>query len=74
MTVNISVGEVYDENSPYIPSEESQSEKFTTTFAQEKDTIREILRYAYAFQEDNGARIIMDGEVIVMVYQPEGAQ
>ena len=74
VTVNISVGELYDENSPYVPSEESQSEKFATTDAQEKDTVREILRYAYAFQEDNGARIIMDGEVIVMVYRPEGAQ
>ncbi|MBQ7197970.1 MAG: hypothetical protein IJS29_01780 [Selenomonadaceae bacterium] len=76
MTVNISIGDVYDENSPYVPAAESNLEKYSTTNPNEKDTVREILRYAYAFQENKGAenRIIMDGEVIVMTYRAGGAK
>ncbi len=75
-TVNISVGEKYDENLPYVHVGEADSPQYVTTNGAEKDTIREILRYAYAFQEDKGAenRLIMEGEVIVMLYRPGGAQ
>ncbi len=74
MTVDISVGDFYDEKKPYEPSEESRSA--ITTDAADKDKIREILRYAYAFQEDKGAEnsVIMPGKVIVAVYQKGGAK
>lgn len=75
-TVNISVGDKYDENSPYVPAEESRSEKYITTSLEQKDSIKKILRYAYAFNEgkvtDN--RQIDEGEVIVMVYRAEDAE
>lgn len=75
MTVNISVGEHWDENNPfYSPApEESASDEYATTNADEKDLIRDILRYAYVFQEDKGAdnRQIAEGTIIVMVYRPE---
>ena len=74
MTVNISVGERWDENNPfYKPAEESTSDEYATTNADEKDLIRDVLRYAYAFQEDKDAenRQIAEGIVIVMVYRPE---
>lgn len=75
MTVNISVGEHWDENNPfYSPApEESASDEYATTNADEKDLIRDILRYAYIFQEDKGAdnRQIAEGTIIVMVYRPE---
>ena len=74
MTVNISVGERWDENNPfYKPAEESTSDEYATTNADEKDLIRAVLRYAYAFQEDKGAdnRQIAEGTIIVMVYRPE---
>lgn len=74
-TVDISIGDKYDENSPYYPAEESKSEKYTTTSLEQKDSIKKILRYAYAFNEGKGTdnRKIVDGEVIVMVYRAEGA-
>lgn len=75
MTVNISVGEHWDENNPfYSPApEESASDEYATTNADEKDLIRDILRYAYVFQEDKDAdnRQIAEGTIIVMVYRPE---
>ena len=76
MTAEISVGDVWNENSLYIPANSEYSKKFSTTNAQEKDTVREILQYAYIFNENRGAENypIMDGEVIVMVYKTEGAQ
>lgn len=75
-TVGISVGEKFDENLPYTPIAESDSPQYITANAEEKDIIREIFRYAYAFQEDKGAEnySIMEGEVAVMVYRPGGAQ
>ena len=74
MTVDISIGDFYDEKKPYEPSEESRSA--ITTDAADKDKIREVLRYAYAFQEDKGAEnsVIMLGKVIVAVYQAGGAK
>ena len=76
MTVDISVGEIYDENLPYIPAEESNSPQYITTNEAEKGIVREILRYAYVFQEEKGEENcqIMEGEVIVMIYRPEGKQ
>lgn len=76
MTVNVSVGELFDDDSFYAPAEESNSDEYRTTNADEKDIIRAVVRYAYVFQEDKGAnnRQISEGEVIVMSYQPEGGQ
>ena len=76
MTVNVSVGDLFDDNSFYTPAEESNSDEYRTTNAEEKDIIRAVLRYAYVFQEDKGAdnRQISEGEVIVMSYKPEGGQ
>lgn len=76
MTAEIFVGDVWNENSLYIPDNSADSKKFFTTNAQDKDTVREILQYAYVFNEDRGTENypIMDGEVIVMCYKPEGAQ
>ena len=74
MTVNVSVGEHWDENNPfYSPAAESASDEYATTNADEKDLIRDILRYAYVFQEDKGAdnRQIAEGTIIVMTYRPE---
>lgn len=74
MTVNISVGEHWDEDNPfYSPAAESASDEYTTTNADEKGLIREVLRYAYVFQENKGAdnRQIAEGTIIVMVYRPE---
>lgn len=74
MTVNVSVGEHWDENNPfYSPAAESASDEYTTTNADEKGLIREVLRYAYVFQENKGAdnRQIAEGTIIVMVYRPE---
>lgn len=74
MTINISVGEYWDENNPfYFPAEESTSEKYATTNPDEKGLICEVLRYAYVFQENKDAdnRQIAEGIIIVKVYRPE---
>ena len=74
MTINISVGEYWDENNPfYSPAEESTSEKYATTNPDEKGLICEVLRYAYVFQENKDAdnRQIAEGIIIVKVYRPE---
>ena len=74
MTINISVGEYWDENNPfYSPAEESTSDKYATTNPDEKGLICEVLRYAYAFQENKDAdnRQIAEGIIIVKVYRPE---
>ena len=74
MTINISVGEYWDENNPfYFPAEESTSDKYATTNPDEKGLICEVLRYAYAFQENKDAdnRQIAEGIIIVKVYRPE---
>ena len=74
MTVPVKVGDIYDDNLPYIPSEESQDEKYQTNDNSEKDKICEILRYAYTFKDDAAgeSQRINDGSVIVKVYRPEG--
>ena len=71
MTAAISVGDIWDEKTEYDISDEK---KYFTSNVQEKDTVREILRYAYVFQENKGSDnySIMNGEVIVMIYKPEG--
>ena len=73
-TVPIGVGEVYDDNSPYTPSDESQEAKYQTDNIEDKDKVYAILSYAYAFQEDKGVnnRHIKDGSVIVRAYRPGG--
>ena len=74
MTINISVGEYWDENNPfYFPAEESTSDKYATTNPDEKGLICEVLRYAYVFQENKDAdnRQIAEGIIIVKVYRPE---
>lgn len=74
MTIQIDEGEIWKDNSPYKPAAETNSDEYKTTNEQEKDIIKAVLRYAYAFQENKGEDnlLISDGEVIVMVYQPEG--
>ena len=74
MTVQIDEGDIWQDDSPYNVSEESNADEYKTADERQKDTVRAVLRYAYAFQESKGDDnpVIAEGEVIVMVYKPEG--
>lgn len=74
MTIQIDEGDVWQDDSQYNTSEESKADEYKTNDENQKDIVRAVLRYAYAFQENKGEDNlqIADGEVIVMVYKPEG--
>ena len=74
MTSQVNEGDRWDDDLPYKISEETNAEQYKTTNEQEQYIIKAVLRYAYVFQENKGEdnRQIDDGEVIVMVFEPEG--
>ncbi len=74
MTIQVNEGDRLNDDLPYKISEETKAEQYKTTNEQEQDIIKAVLRYAYVFQENKGGdnRQIADGEVIVMVFEPEG--
>ena len=72
-TVNVEVGEKISEDMPY---DLMKSDRYITDDPEQKDMVKEIVRYAYAFEENKGADNlqIMDGEVMVAVLGQGGAQ
>mgnify|MGYP006916245080 CR=1 FL=1 len=66
-TIEVNIGEKIDEELPYGFSPESN--KHITNDPAQKDVIYDILRYAYAFQENKDLenQRIIDGEVVVFV-------
>ena len=74
MTVDVEIGKKITDEMPYQFSPENTDIKYLTDNPENKDIIQKICRYAYVFNEEKGFdnRLIMDGEVLVLVYRPGG--